>query len=101
MNWMVLTLVVFFMSLTANGFLIWIFIREINKDTPLVEELKDQRDILRTENDALYEKIQLMAASVPHIRLMTKDEEEVQTVSNLEILDDDGVRIGNKGANVA
>ncbi len=100
MNWLILILVAFFMSLTANGFLIWIFIREINKGTPLVDDLKDQRDILRNENDALYEKIQLMAASVPHIRLMTKDEEEVKAVSNLEILDDDGVRVGNKGANV-
>ncbi len=100
MNWLVLILVAFFMSLTANGFLIWMFIREINEGTPLIEELKDQRDILRTENDALYEKIQLMAASVPHIRLMTKDEEEVDAVSNLEIVDEDGVRIGNKGANV-
>jgi hypothetical protein len=100
MNWTILTLVAFFMSLTANGFLIWIFIRELNLDAPLVEELKNQRDILRNENDALYEKIELMAASVPHIRLVSQDEVEIETVSNLEILDEDDVRIGNKGADV-
>ncbi len=100
MNWIVPIFVVAMMSMTANGFLLWLLRRELSEDNPLVEELKNQRDILRTENDALYEKIELMAASIPHVRLLGQKEVEVETVSNLEILDDDEVRIGNKGAGI-
>jgi len=100
MNWFALVFVVAIMSLTANGFLVYLIRQVGQSDNPLMEELRGQAELLRDENKALHERIELMAASVPHIRLVRDEEQEVETVSNLEITDDDGVRIGNKGANV-
>lgn len=100
MNWTVFILVVLAMSLTANGFLVYL-VRQVGQaDNPVMEELRGQAEILRKENKTLYERIELMVASVPHIRLVREGEQEVETVSNLEILDEEGVRTGNKGANV-
>lgn len=100
MNWALFCLVVLFMSLTANGFLVYL-VRQVGQaDNPLMEELRGSAELLRDENKSLHERIQLMAASVPHIRLIGDEEKEVETVSNLEILDEDGVRVGNKGADV-
>jgi len=101
MNWSALVLVAAVMSITANGFLVYLIRVVAQADNPLMEELRGQIELLRTENYALYEKIELMAASVPHIRIAGREEKEVEAVSNLEILDEEGVRIGNKGANVA
>jgi len=100
MNWVLLILVIAAMSITANGFMVYLIRAVGQSDEPLLDELRGQVELLRGENDSLYEKIELMAASVPHIRLVKSEEEEVETVSNLEILDEDDVRIGNKGAGV-
>lgn len=101
MNWtLVILTVAVAVSLTVNGFLAWLVWRGDSADKPLVDELRGINEILRDESRTLHERIELMAASVPHIRLVKEEEQEVETVSNLEILDDDKVRIGNKGAGV-
>lgn len=66
----------------------------------LIQELKEQNEVLRQENKELYERIIQMAASVPHIRIATPDIEEIEATSPLEIVNEEGVRTGNKGANV-
>ena len=66
----------------------------------LIQELKEQNEVLRQENKELYERIIQMAASVPHIRIATQDAEEIEATSPLAIVNEDGVRIGNKGADV-
>ena len=73
----------------------------LNKDA-LIQELKEQNEILRNEVKGLYERIIVMAASTPHIRIQGPDADavEISTRSPMAIFDDDEIRIGNKGANV-
>jgi hypothetical protein len=71
----------------------------LNKDG-LIEELREQNALLRQENKELYERIILMASSVPHIRIKGPDTEEIEATSPMAIFNEDGDRIGNEGANV-
>jgi hypothetical protein len=71
----------------------------LNRDG-LIEELREQNRILREENKELYERIILMASSVPHIRIKGPDVQEILASSPMAIFDEDGNRIGNEGANV-
>lgn len=68
----------------------------------LIEELKEQNELLRQENKALYERIIQMASSVPHIRIAGQEELEIETTSPLATFDEDqpDLRTGNKGAGV-
>jgi hypothetical protein len=101
MNWPLFILVLFFMSLTANVFLVYI-IRQVGQaDNPLMDELRGSSEILRGENKVLHTRIEMMASSVPHIRLIHDEEEaETATVSPLLERDDDGNIVGHKGAGV-
>jgi len=88
------------MSLTANGFLIWMLRQDFGSDDYLIEELRGANEILRAENKQLYGRIEQMAASVPHIRIVGQDEEKIEAQSNLLEYDDDDNVIGHKGAGV-
>lgn len=66
----------------------------------LVQELRDQVEILREEQKALYERIINMASSIPHVRVAINEQSDILAHSPMELLDEEGVRVGNKGANV-
>ena len=100
MNWFVFILVVFFVSLTANAFMVYLIRQVARADNPVMEELRGANEILRLENKSLHERIEMMAASTPHIRLVDNEEEEIETVSPLLDEDDDGNIVGHKGAGV-
>lgn len=100
MNWPYLILVVAVMSITANGFLIWMLRDKHMMDEPLIDELRGANEVLRGENKQLYERIETMAASIPHIRLVKGEEDEYEAESTLEEKDEEGNVIGHKGAGV-
>lgn len=99
-NWTLLLLVVAVMSIVANGFLLWMLRQDFGSGDSLVEELRGTSEVLRDENKQLYERIAQMAASIPHIKIVGPEDEEVEALSNLRILDDEGNIVGRKGAGV-
>jgi hypothetical protein len=74
----------------------------LNKDA-LIEELRSQNEILRQELKQLYERMIVMAASTPHIRIPSDTEIVIEASSPLATFDEEqpDLRIGNKGAGVA